>query len=138
MLRRVRKTATQFIHPNKKENTMPAGKGPPKPSLPQAVFTAVSAMSYDSTDDCFTSGGTDYYLFVDHDDGGDENDCQWFYGKLSQQGNHPIAHLEQATYDVISGGTYNDGAIDYDESTYKLEFQWVSGKSRNEAVAIVV
>ena len=115
---------------------MPTGDDPPKPRLPETVFDALAELSYDSTNKCFDDNGDRVWMFIEEDSTGSYNSGAWFYGETADGGLSPWGLIPQNTYDIIDGGTYNDGGVKYEGTTYRFALQNVSGKFQVIAVAI--
>jgi len=113
---------------------------PPDPEMPSAVFSALAAMTYSSTDMAFKDGaGTEYWLYVERKTN-TVSDGRWYYGTSGDQGTHPKGLIPQLTYDVIHGGTLNSQTqkIAYQSQNYRIRLYWDATTSKQLAQAIVV
>lgn len=115
---------------------MPQGDDPPIPFLPEGVFDALTAMTYASADKAFDLGGGKYWPFIEEGSAADK--CQWNYGKASEIGINISTLVPQATYDVIDGGTWNDGVVAYNSKNYKFRGQRNTATGDAEIIAVVV
>ena len=117
---------------------MPQGSEPPTPKLTESVFDTVSAMSYNSSKRAFESSGVYYSLFVDRESGGPVNAGEWFAAKEGQGNKAPWGYVPQGTYDIISGGTWDDYVIDYSGNSYRISLVYNSTNGDMETAAVVV
>ena len=105
---------------------MPTGNDPPDPDLPQSVFDAVHAMAYDSTAQAFkNTSGTKYWLFVQKKSGGSYDQASWFYATETEGASNPKGLIDQNTFNVISGGTFNssNNTISYQNGSYRVRLK---------------
>lgn len=102
---------------------MPAGLDPPYPRMTESVFSALAAMSYDSTTQSFSGqGGSRYFLFVEKPSGGSYNEAQWFYATDSEGGSNPKALIPALTGALIINGQYesSDQTVTYQSASYRI------------------
>lgn len=112
---------------------MPSGSTPPEIFLPEAVFDALQAMSYSSTQKAFLDGTTPIYMFVEKDTNGAP---RWFYANDADGGINPRGEIPQLTADVILYGAWQGGTVSYNGSTYKIRLERVSGVHTAKAYTV--
>jgi len=98
---------------------MPSGNDPPDPVLTSTLVTTLKAMTYDSGAAAFKSGSTLYWLFVQRVTGTTDR-AQWFHATDGEGAENPKFTIPQFTYDVIKNGTYSNGKMSYQGSSYNI------------------
>lgn len=114
------------------------GSGPPDPGLPQAVFNALHAMTYNSTNKAFAdAGGSMYWLFMQQKVSFTHYyEATWFYATDTDGSTSPKGLISQTTANVITGGTFDttNDCIDYSSLHYRIRLSRdVSGNQYAEA-----
>ena len=115
---------------------MPTGGNPPPTGLTLSTFNAIHAMTYNSANECFVDANNNPIFLGVQDDGNGKE--QWFYGTASQMGINPKALIPQGTATVIQNGTYSNGDVVYQNTTYAIRFQRDSQTGNHIASANVV
>jgi hypothetical protein len=103
---------------------MPIGDTPPVGILSQSVFDAVHAMTYDTTNKCFLSGSTQYFLFVEKSSTSELP--QWNYGTAADADyhNNPRGQISSTVYDILKNGSYNaDGSVSRSMKKYRFRLE---------------
>lgn len=100
---------------------MPFGGDPPQTGMPQGVFNTIHGYGYNATSQTFVDANNNpVYLGVE----GTLNGAgQWFCGSLTDMRNNPAALIPQLTATVIQNGTWANGKVSYNNSTYSIRFE---------------
>ena len=113
------------------------GNDPPSPGWTSATITALQGMTYNATNKCFSSGGSDYYLYAGVVSSTQRDQVQWYYDKLANFGANPLGLISQGDYNIIHGGTLNqDNSITYSGSNYRFELQRNTSTNATWAVSV--
>lgn len=119
---------------------MPQGVNPPRGAIASGTLTVLQSGSttYNAGSQMITSGGTNYYLCIQH--GANADDCEWFYATAAEAGvkKNPYCTLSQTTYNVVHSGTYDQTAktFSYNGFTYEIRLVYESGTLSALAVKV--